>query len=334
MSLEIRKFNPETPDVIVVDGLWGSGKSLIAPIVASLRGVGGYRIDPNVEYLTTLRTLGKIDQDAYGFLVLNGFILGHYHNVIGREVNLRTKDDSSVFKNGAGFRTLMKLPSVGGDSALAEAQRRHSAYFLMTHLLTSVAPTLMGVAEGKVRLINIRRNPLFMVDHWANYLATFERSREATLSISWEGSKVPWFAAEWAGEFLEATILERSLLGIARCAAAERLALAKLGDNRDPVLSMRFDSVLTDPSGTVLALEEFLGRSATHLTGTQLRKLRLGPGRLPIHRAPKKRPDLSGMVRKDLAERYRAQARSSVWDEFFDCVEDYERRPNYTGGSD
>lgn len=328
--MEIVKFNPDTPDVIIVDGLWGSGKSLLAPIVGSLRGVGVYRIDPDIEHLTTLRAMRKIDQDAYKFMVLNGIIMDYYHSVIGRETNLRFRDDSGAFGNGAGFSTLFKVFSKGGDAALIEAQRRNTPYFLMTHLLTSVASTLMQDVEGKVRIVNVQRNPLFMVNHWANYLGAFERNREGTLSMSLGGSKVPWFAAEWAAEFTQANVLERALLSIARCSKQEHIALAAMKEAQYPIMTVSFDTIINDPERTVRNLVQFLGRDTTRQTQQQLRRLGLAPSYRSILRSNKNRPDSSSAIKHELMSHFKAETRPKVWEEFSQCLSTFESMKSTT----
>ena len=39
MPLELAKVHPFTHDVVFIDGFWGSGKSLLAPIMSGMRGI-------------------------------------------------------------------------------------------------------------------------------------------------------------------------------------------------------------------------------------------------------------------------------------------------------
>ena len=38
-DISLRKFNPFADDIIFIDGLWGTGKSLLYPIVSGMEGV-------------------------------------------------------------------------------------------------------------------------------------------------------------------------------------------------------------------------------------------------------------------------------------------------------
>jgi hypothetical protein len=46
MSNRLEKFHQLTNDIIIVDGFWGSGKSLLNPIVSSMQCVEMVRFDP------------------------------------------------------------------------------------------------------------------------------------------------------------------------------------------------------------------------------------------------------------------------------------------------
>ena len=37
--MEVKKFSPFTNDVIFIDGLWGSGKSVLSPLIGGMQGV-------------------------------------------------------------------------------------------------------------------------------------------------------------------------------------------------------------------------------------------------------------------------------------------------------
>ena len=50
--------------ILFVDGMSGSGKSLLGPILGSLKNVELYRLEHTYEYLSCLDALGVIDPDS------------------------------------------------------------------------------------------------------------------------------------------------------------------------------------------------------------------------------------------------------------------------------
>jgi len=323
--MDLVKFSPGSNDIVVVDGLWGSGKSLLGPIVSSFSGMSAFRIDPSYEFLCVARATGKISHDAFDFLIKTNSDLGYYHNLIGREVNFRPTDDSGVWKQKQGWRYLSRLASKGGDSVVEVAQTRNMGYLLMTHIITAVSQPLFDVLSPRLNLITIERNPLFMVNHWADYLSNFNRMREGTVSYSSRGLKIPWFAIEWSDEFVECSNLERALLAITRCTVEQNLALSNLAF-KEKAMQIRFDDLLFAPDKSIQDISRFLDRNPSRNTQRQLRGLGLASAtlRVRLNRSKHVRAEASLDFRRDLETRLRGEVRPKIWEEFSKSIEDYD----------
>jgi len=323
--MDLVKLNSGTYDIIVVDGLWGSGKGLLAPLVSSFTEMSAYRIDSSYEFLCVARTMEKLSHDAFEFLINTNSDLGFYHGLIGREVNFRPTDDSSVWKQKQGWRYLTRLVSKGGDSVVESAQTRNVGYLLMTHIITAVSKPLFEVLGPRLHLITIERNPLFMVEHWADYLSNFNRVREGTVSCSSQGSKIPWFAVEWSDEFVECSNLERALLSIARCSVEQNRALSNLS-LKEKALRIRFDDLLVAPERSMQDIAQFLNRDPSKNTQRRLQDLGLA-GTTPgsrRNRSKHSRAEEDLGLRRDLETRLMADVRPKIWEEFSNVFEDYD----------
>ena len=51
MSSDLKHFNSFTNDIIVVDGFWGGGKSVVTSIVGSMTGVEKKKVEHIYEYV-------------------------------------------------------------------------------------------------------------------------------------------------------------------------------------------------------------------------------------------------------------------------------------------
>ena len=322
----LEKSSPRLPDVIVVDGLWGSGKSLIVSVVQAFEGVPTHKGDPTIEFLTALKSLGKIDEDAYSFMILNHLILSYYRSIIGRELNLRVRDQTSVLRHGEAVSSLMRLLSPEGDDALRKAYETNKSLLIMSHILVPILHHLAPVVGERLRVVNIRRHPLAMLNHWSSFLASFDRPREATVSGTYSGVKIPWFAATWASEFASSSPLEQAMLGIARCQARERATLSDLA-LRETLFSVRFESLLAMPVSVVNDLHRFLGRSPRRRLNRVLKRLEL-PFRVQRHSGrsilSSRTMDLSPSERDAELAHLGARVRECVLHEFRTAISDYE----------
>ena len=61
MTYKLSKKNPFKNDVVFIDGLWGTGKSLIAPIVCAMDGVEKQKFEYIYEYVCVRVQLKKIE---------------------------------------------------------------------------------------------------------------------------------------------------------------------------------------------------------------------------------------------------------------------------------
>lgn len=82
-----------------IDGLPGSGKSLVAPLISATKKNDLWLLNHNYEYLIYLYSIKKINFDVVKVL-LNIWADKDINDLyLGRNVNFRASDDSSVFKN-------------------------------------------------------------------------------------------------------------------------------------------------------------------------------------------------------------------------------------------
>ena len=85
--------------IVILDGISGTGKTMFTPILSSFNRMQNARFEYMVEYLCISAQKSKITPDA-AYTLLNLLAdLKCYDGMISREVNFRPKDLSSVFKS-------------------------------------------------------------------------------------------------------------------------------------------------------------------------------------------------------------------------------------------
>ena len=66
MNLDLKHFNSFTNDIIVVDGFWGGGKSVVTSIIGSMARVEKKKVEHVYEYVCIAHSTGKMNTDAAG----------------------------------------------------------------------------------------------------------------------------------------------------------------------------------------------------------------------------------------------------------------------------
>ena len=275
MNLDLKHFNSFTNDIIVVDGFWGGGKSVVTSIIGSMTRVEKKKVEHVYEYVCIAHSTGKMNTDAASAFLKIYADLSQYNNLIGREVNLRWSDDSGLRNNPGSLTYLKRLFHAGGDDIADQISERNLALLIASHELISVSDLLYESYGSRLKLVEVVRHPVHLFNNVRDYTAKFERTREFTLSFEVSGVKVPWFAADWADEFVSSSITDRALLSIARMQSEMISSIDSINAAQKPLLVLSFENTVLRPEDSIEKLENFLNRPRTRRTNRVLRQQNL-----------------------------------------------------------
>ena len=271
----INKVESLTNDIIFIDGLWGTGKSLLGPIVSGMDRVEKVKIEHIYEYVAILSYLEKINPDATSWMLKTYGDLSQYNNLIGREVNLRWNDDSGLSINPNMFVYIKRLFKGEGDQKVIEINENNIALNVMSHMLMLVANPIFDTYGDRAKVIEIVRHPLYMVRHWLAYLERFDSPREFTVSFEHKGIKIPWFVAGWEDEYIEANTIDKVLICIIKLYAWLDDSIDKASTNGNQILTLSFENLVMTPDKPLKEIESFLGRKHCPRLTALLRKQKI-----------------------------------------------------------
>ena len=323
--MKLAKLHHFQNDIVLVDGMWGVGKSAVTPIIASVFGMEKKRIDPTIEYLTTLSWLRLIDPNAACALVTTFADYFTYHNAIGREVNLRISDDSGIKNSPGALRYVRRLFLNDGDQIQATINDTNPGTLLVTDLAVLGLELLRQALGSRLRFIEIMRHPLYLVNYVHSYLHDFNRPREFTLSFDFEGQKVPWIAHSWCSEFVSSSANERTLLLIARSQEAIMQSMAE-----SDLLILPFEQFVTDTELFIEQIIGYLGRPLQYSTRKAMKRHRLPRVSVSAGRKSNSRSWISddsedeATIYSRLWNAARTSVSESTWHEFQRAINNYE----------
>ena len=273
--MQVRKFLPIECDVIVVDGLWGVGKTAVTSVIGAMKNVEKVKLELIHEYACVLSSLGKLEDDACQFLLQTFADINQYHNLIGREVNFRPTDATGT-KNtpGSTLRYLKRLFGDDGDQRIDEIITNNIAYHLVSHQILPVSDPLFSAYGTRLKMIHVVRHPVHLARYWNDYLRDSLRHREFTVSLDVRGEKVPWWAADWAEEFIGMGTMDRALASISHL---YELLISRFDQHRHDsrLLVVSFEDVVMRPQTTFPRIADFLGRDLSRKTDKILTRERI-----------------------------------------------------------
>jgi len=260
----LRKFDDFSNDVIVVDGLWGSGKQLVSTIVGGFERVEHFKYNPDYDYLCAASHLQAMNSNAT--VTLLQLIAGRnqYYNLIGREVNLRWRDETGPRFHPTPLKFVSRLFSKDGEAIAKTIDEQNIANNITTHCIYPVASPIVEAFGDRLKFIEVVRHPLHLVTHWSRFLepSRWRRVREINLTVDCNGYKVPWFANSWAEKFARAKTFDQALMSVDfLCNWVIDVAQAKNADSKFHFI--QFEKLVLNPTTELEALGEFLGRAQT-----------------------------------------------------------------------
>ena len=155
--------------VVFVDGVSGSGKSILGPILASFDRVERYRLDCVYEHIAVLHKFGKIDSDAATVLIRLHLDEALYHSMISREVNFRPFDHTGFLNNPFRLRSIVRLFTKDGDAAVERIHRVKPIFQVNCHQMFPAIRLAFLAFGPRVRAVEMVRHPLFVVQHWVQF---------------------------------------------------------------------------------------------------------------------------------------------------------------------
>ena len=271
------KINKSSFDVIVVDGLWGSGKSLLSPILSHLQNVEKWKINIIYEYLSVLDNFNKISSDSSSFLLNRFILMDQYNNLIGREINTKIIDQSSIFKNAYSFKYLKRIFDFRKDqddeSVLDEANKENIALSLMTHNIL-LTPNLFFENIKNLKFIHILRNPLYIFDHFYHSMKRFDKERELDLSILYKEKNIPWFWNDSMDNYIKLSYADRTAVTINNQYKVLKKNIKTLSKYNNFLL-LNFDDIILNTNKSMKLIETFTKRKFDKKISKTLKKLKI-----------------------------------------------------------
>lgn len=256
-------------NLVLITGLTRSGKTMLAPIVSSMKRVEHVTLNYLMEQIPMAHILGLVPDQTAICLMRYAVDAMFYDFTIGRNLNLRFGDLSSVWKSSQPVQYLKRLFSREGDAALESILQKNPLFLLMVHDAIWHADIYFKSFPW-MKMVHITRHPIDMVCDWykKGYGSDFfENPRNATLTIEWESKQFPYYAAGWEEEYLNMREIDRVIYMIKRLEDNHRKKYDSLSENeRRRIIIISFERMLTGPETILKDISEFLGTAPTMYT--------------------------------------------------------------------
>jgi len=252
--------------------MWGTGKSILAPVIGSFKRVEKQIINYNLEIVCILNIYGKIyNSDAKSLIQVMADV-ALFNSLISREINLRPSDDTGFLNNPNGWHYLKRLFKVGDATVVEEIKNEKPILQIVSHNILQVSNLLFDTFESSIKIIVMVRHPVYMAEHWFNYIDRVGTDlREFTLTKG-ENGDIPWFTSE-IQNYLSLNTMDRVIYGIKSLTNMQDKILSAMNEERKKqILLIPFESFVLDPKIWIERTTKLLKTEKTHVTNKVLKK--------------------------------------------------------------
>ncbi|MEE3258766.1 MAG: hypothetical protein VX293_06120 [Candidatus Latescibacterota bacterium] len=323
--------------VVIIDGLTGNGKTMVAPIVGSLDRLELMRFNYHLENIVELAHMGAVSNDVVASLIRTWTDIDLYRSIIGRESNFRYRDLSGAFHNSQVLKYLRRLIGPGDEEAMGMIERQRPILLLVTHMIAVGFHHLHAALGERLCFIELVRHPLYLIKQTRTYMPHFERDPRVFHQLFNRGERqLQWWTWGWEDLYLRSNPMDQAIYMINWYFRWMDENLTRFDDvAQERLMLLPFERFVLDPEPYMTALESFIGTTAGTRTARELRKQNVPRGMYAEGIALKiykrfgwEMPDRGASEDDELAKR-RAFAADEATEEAMKCLDqlcrDYER---------
>ena len=265
--------------IILVDGFSSSGKSLLCSAICSLESVENWQIDYTYEQLATLHYLEKISEDSISAILKTRSDELIYNLFIGRNVNFRKTDMTSPHANFMEEKYLKRLEA-NENQAIKEITKTKPILPIHIHYIFGYSDILLKTFYERLGLyIVMLRDPFYLINRWhkENWVNRIGAdNRDFHLCINYKNNIIPWYAKEYAEEYIEANEAEKCFLTVYNLYIRIINMYEKLNiDHRKKVQIIFFENFINHPSNYLNKMCQSLNTKKTNEYKNYMERLSL-----------------------------------------------------------
>jgi|LakMenEpi03Aug12_release.lakeMendotaPanAssembly.Ray.scaffolds.fasta_scaffold293421_2 hypothetical protein len=277
-TLEFTAREQLVKNPLIIDGFSRSGKFVLGQLVASLENVEFIQNPFVLETVLYLARLNKIDLDVAKILCQTDCDLNTYNMIIGRNLNTRLDDMSTIHNSSNPEKFLQRAATKNTIELLESYMKNNSLPLYIIHEGLCNANLIFNFYPGS-KIINLQRDPVSLIFSWYKRgWGTRFGTDPTSFSISFNSSfkPSPWFAVDWKPSYGDLSVIDRIVKSIFTLTRYAKMEYELLTSNqKSQLLLIDFRDLLTKPDATIKILSLFVNRDIDENISKVIKSLQL-----------------------------------------------------------
>ncbi len=247
--------NHISPTLILLDGISGTGKTMLMRVLDALEDTSPPCFDYSLEQLVIMGSQGRIQSDDLKTLISLHIDQLFYDQSISREINLRFSDLSSVLRSTKRLSYLRKLFLSDEKIAFNSILVDKGSVTIVVHQLLNTTTSLDQIYRGQLKRVLCVRHPYYLFEHWRKCVEYFGTNpRDFTLTLG--PFSVPWFIDSDARYFSRLSNEDKA----AECIAALVRRQEELILSTPNLYTIDFEKFVLTPDKYLSGIEKYCGK--------------------------------------------------------------------------
>jgi len=246
-------------NLVLVTGTHTSGKSMVSPIIASLSKVEMLRKIYYLDQISILYHFKKINTEIAKFLGHHILDLSFYEQLIGRNLNFRVEDETSIYQSKNPNLYKKRIFSKRGEKILKYHEKNRTHMLLDAHDGIWFYKFWNNLKIKNLKIINIHRNPIDIVNSWINSdLGLAEKQILCQIPLIYKNHKVkPFYLYKNFKKNNLKNKTEVIIDMVDECVRGEIKAYKRI-KNKKKILRINFDNFATNTDYNIDKICNFL----------------------------------------------------------------------------
>jgi hypothetical protein len=299
-TINIRSKTLSTP--IIVDGIGRTGKFFLCNILCGLENIEYFQYVSVLEHIPYLHRLGCIKEDAAISLLQVNVDEHAYNMMVGRNINLRYDDGSSVMNSFESELYNQRANTPVDNDAIIN--NNHANIRLSPFITHETFPNIkiFYKAFPTIKIVLLKRHPVDVVHSWflRGWGKRFEQSDLLAFIPLVKNNELqfPWYVNGWEEEYYNISEIDRIIKGIDKLMKMEEDTFKSLDkDQQKKVLIIYYENLVEKTEKEVSRLEYFLDNKSS-VRMPNIMQYEKCPKNFPLKNRTKKMLDITNRASK------------------------------------
>ena len=258
--MEFERKNILLNEMILVDGIGRSGKVMLAEIITGFERVEKQDYNEFIEYISLAYKYEKIEKSMAISILKTQIDTELYNNMIGRCVNTRLTDYTSMYRYHSPELYLKRQLNMDGPIIAEKVNAEKPIYLNWCHDMIQKSGLMFETFNDKIKLIYINRHPIDIIYEWDQKKFGERMACDPTemhYTIKYMDTVVPELAYGWEDEYLRVNSMDR-IIRMIYVSFKRNLEALKKTKYRSQILVQNFEDIVTEPEISINQIGKFI----------------------------------------------------------------------------